>query len=471
MSRQREIDWDDAAIGARLGEANGRRTARTLTLEQVHACAADALASPVGFAWRSGGEVDDARDFTTVCLVVAGRDDVTIGVAVARANGVTPERAWPELEGWDRYSDAANVTTCLAWAGRQRKDRVHLQYRRSRAVTASREELLEAVLAHPDDDAARLVYADWLTEHGDPRGELIAVQCELARLGEDQLLQRHRLEAREAALLSQHGPQWRGALDSEAIELEFTRGFASHVTILDGASLPQVEEFLRVEPVEHLVLANTRGLDVPRLAAARWLERLRSLELRSAQAGAAGALVAEDVGRLLESRHLRGLRSLRLVGHRLDDVGALVLAANVPSALPALVELGVEQDVVSSVGAQGLASTRWLGALAVLSLADNELRAEGAEAIGFARSPGHLRVLNLDGNHLGDEGARILAGAPRLASLHWLSLARNRIGPAGAEALLASVVLRGLEWLELGGNSIGQRARLMIESRFQPRRS
>jgi uncharacterized protein (TIGR02996 family) len=42
---------------------------------------------------------------------------------------------------------------------------------------------LHAVIEHPDDDGPRLVYADWLDEQGDPRGEFIRVQCELARLG------------------------------------------------------------------------------------------------------------------------------------------------------------------------------------------------------------------------------------------------------------------------------------------------
>ena len=44
-------------------------------------------------------------------------------------------------------------------------------------------ELLDEVLGHPDDDVPRRVYADWLSERGDPRGELIAVQCELSVRG------------------------------------------------------------------------------------------------------------------------------------------------------------------------------------------------------------------------------------------------------------------------------------------------
>jgi uncharacterized protein (TIGR02996 family) len=44
---------------------------------------------------------------------------------------------------------------------------------------------LRQILAHPFDDGPRLVYADRLDELGDPRGEFIRVQCELARLESD----------------------------------------------------------------------------------------------------------------------------------------------------------------------------------------------------------------------------------------------------------------------------------------------
>ena len=42
---------------------------------------------------------------------------------------------------------------------------------------------VRAINADPDDDTARLVYADWLEENGeDERAEFIRVQCELARM-------------------------------------------------------------------------------------------------------------------------------------------------------------------------------------------------------------------------------------------------------------------------------------------------
>jgi uncharacterized protein (TIGR02996 family) len=42
--------------------------------------------------------------------------------------------------------------------------------------------LVRAILAAPDDAAPRLVYADWLEERGDPRGEYLRCQCERAGL-------------------------------------------------------------------------------------------------------------------------------------------------------------------------------------------------------------------------------------------------------------------------------------------------
>ena len=41
---------------------------------------------------------------------------------------------------------------------------------------------LQAIVEAPDDDTPRLIYADWLEERGDPRGEFIRLQCRLDRL-------------------------------------------------------------------------------------------------------------------------------------------------------------------------------------------------------------------------------------------------------------------------------------------------
>src|SRR6184192_4170663 len=43
--------------------------------------------------------------------------------------------------------------------------------------------LLAAIRQAPDDDAPRLIYADWLDEHGQPeRAEFVRVQCAMERI-------------------------------------------------------------------------------------------------------------------------------------------------------------------------------------------------------------------------------------------------------------------------------------------------
>lgn len=46
-----------------------------------------------------------------------------------------------------------------------------------------RDALVRAIIENPEDDSPRLVYADWLDEHGGAaRAEFIRLQCELGRL-------------------------------------------------------------------------------------------------------------------------------------------------------------------------------------------------------------------------------------------------------------------------------------------------
>jgi uncharacterized protein (TIGR02996 family) len=44
------------------------------------------------------------------------------------------------------------------------------------------EPFLRAILATPEDMATRLIYADWLEERGDPRGEYLCLGAQLAAL-------------------------------------------------------------------------------------------------------------------------------------------------------------------------------------------------------------------------------------------------------------------------------------------------
>jgi uncharacterized protein (TIGR02996 family) len=47
------------------------------------------------------------------------------------------------------------------------------------------EGFLRELLAHPNDTTTRLVYADFLDERDDPRGEFLRLELRLAELGSD----------------------------------------------------------------------------------------------------------------------------------------------------------------------------------------------------------------------------------------------------------------------------------------------
>jgi uncharacterized protein (TIGR02996 family) len=88
-------------------------------------------------------------------------------------------------------------------------------------VSATAEAWLDDIIAHPKDDAPRLMFADWLLERGEQaRAEFIRVQCELADwrkvlkrfTGDHGDRRLAYLRRRERALLDEHGFDWFGQL-------------------------------------------------------------------------------------------------------------------------------------------------------------------------------------------------------------------------------------------------------------------
>ena len=99
---------------------------------------------------------------------------------------------------------------------------------RELAEHAPRDEqaLLAAVWAAPDDDGPRLVYADFLQEQGDPRGEFIALQCAKSL----DVAGRKRMRELER----EHKHKWLGPLEPAILEtrpMAFERGFLAKCVV------------------------------------------------------------------------------------------------------------------------------------------------------------------------------------------------------------------------------------------------
>jgi uncharacterized protein (TIGR02996 family) len=125
-----------------------------------------------------------------------------------------------------RFDQDVHTRPSLGPQSQEELERLAPRARLRRAHEARTAELLAAVHASPDRDEPRLVYADWLAAHGDPRGEFIVLQLQRARSGGE-------VTAREHELLERHEFEWAGDIHP-ALGLgarTFERGFLSAASV------------------------------------------------------------------------------------------------------------------------------------------------------------------------------------------------------------------------------------------------
>jgi uncharacterized protein (TIGR02996 family) len=263
---------------------------------------------------------------------------------------------------------------------------------------------LQDILANPDDDVPRLIFADWLEEHGGAAGaaraEFIRIQCQLAAGAVREPL-RQQLRVRGAALLGEHRREWTRPLRGPG-RLVFHRGFVGEVHTGVRPFLARAHRLFRLAPVQHLVLqrGNTSlldwGLTMPVLADCPYLARLHTLDLRN------NYMASDCVQSLAVSEYLSGLQVLNLSANRIGDGGVRVLARS--ALLERLTVLDLSFNDIGPTGVRTLATA--LQRLAA--------RAEGLR----------LRRLRLGGNQLGAAGLRVVAGCPLLKRVARLDCGR-----------------------------------------------
>ncbi|MCA9669015.1 MAG: TIGR02996 domain-containing protein [Myxococcales bacterium] len=280
------------------------------------------------------------------------------------------------------------------------------------ALDRSEAQWIDEIRAAPDDDTPRIVYADRLTEGGDPRGEMIALQCRRARLErgealdgvEDPAGELARVKAREAELLEQYGGAWSAAVHPYIVRFLMARGFIDQITVRmpafhkHAAKVVAALPLLRALELEH----NTGVGPIP----AKHIELLASCD-------ALGSCIerldftadqylanVESLARLLEAPFIGRLRWLRIGAHRRGR--------------------GVGLD--------------------------------GAAMIADCERLGELRHLDLGGQRLGMRGSKRLVSSPHLGKLEVLRLPFNNIKVGAARSLLAALeegALPALRRLEL----------------------
>lgn len=257
---------------------------------------------------------------------------------------------------------------------------------------------LQDILAHPDDDAPRLIFADWLEEQGHAnstaRAEFIRIQCALAARN---LLEQQRAELmrREKQILAEWEKEWVRPIRRLIETWEFHRGFIDDVVMLDHKFFTHARQLFRRAPIQRL------GLQI---------RIYRDFGLPC------------NIAALADNKHLRRLRGLGLKENQLDSrhLRALIVSEHLTS----LTELDLSYNRIGDSGIRALAGWPLLSQMKYLNLRGNDMGTTGVRALTNAleeldRSPEGLRLQQLELSHhnLSSAGQRVIAESPVLRRL------------------------------------------------------
>lgn len=384
---------------------------------------------------------------------------------------------------------------------------------------------LEQVAAEPEDDAIRLIYADWLEDNGQlDRAEFIRLQIERASLPKWDARQL-RMRVREAALLNEHEIAWRANLPKlEGVHWGgFRRGFVATANFRGFADLKQYQQQCwDAAPLESINinwpqsrdnadhLKPIRGLrelsildsyatenDANRLAMLPLLAGLHTLNILQCN------LESDGFAWLVGSPHLANLRALRVPFNAIGNVGIEALWQ--AESLTSLAELDLaatdsynrynEDPVIDTIGVRSLATWPGLRNVRSLTLSGNAVRYGGLKAILQSKQTRNLKelyirdngydggtmmefeaahpdlqldVLDLGENMLMDSAAEYLAGAASLRELKVLHLDRCELHLSGALRLAEANFFESLRRLNLGENRVEAKGLKAILERCPP---
>jgi uncharacterized protein (TIGR02996 family) len=270
---------------------------------------------------------------------------------------------------------------------------------------------IAAIVAKPDDTAQRLVFADWLTEHGQPEwGEFITAQCELERRtsggespealstlarrieeltrGQDRFW-KERLDGLTHYVWYERGLPWRASIKITNVEDGLAR-------ILDRAPIRTLRLLRFTEPVNRELLRA--------VAQTKALERLDGLEFD---------------GSVLENYYLGRDQSMALFES--------------PCCLLGIRSLTIDIARLSTQQLEFLGSRPWTR-LERLDLGASVRDGTGLAALLGGVPMKRVRWIGLRGVDLGVDGARALASATHLTDLDSIS-----VGNVGADEMAVLV--------------------------------
>jgi uncharacterized protein (TIGR02996 family) len=284
-------------------------------------------------------------------------------------------------------------------------------------ATARRADLLRGVLDDPEHDGPKQVYADALSQAGDPRGELI--QLELALAGPLSIPKRDAFDRRHAELLDAHRKTW----FPYKVGSYRTRGGFLHAVRGTLRQLNAAKAMFASEPIVE-VEVEIDAADAGKLADAPWLPRIRRLIVRGPLGDAGFTALWEVAGHL---------RALNVTACGLTPAAFAALG----DGMPILERLVLTANPLGDLGVANLRTWRHLGQLETLYLSSCRVSPVGLAALLGGPALARLDKLCLSNNRFDDAiGAMIADHAAALPALRHLELHDAGVRAAGARAVL-----------------------------------
>jgi len=315
--------------------------------------------------------------------------------------------------------------------------------------------LLAAIWEYPHEDAPRLVYSDWLEDHGnEARAEFIRVQCELAAMDPDNPESKP-LQEREARLWKGHGKAWKTGLPNLLKAAPFQRGFPfpRRRAVTGNQFLKLSSSDLAPAPLWNFRI-NQAQKTIARVVASACMSRVGILEILPQQ-------ISKDAASVLSAANFTNISDLHLSANWIGNPGITALAAN-PS-VACLRNLSVHSSDLDDGAIASLVSAPWFGALRSLELGNNSFDSPGLMSVVKAATSGNLRDLSVRGLAAGhktrfdDESLEALFQAPHLKDLRGLDLGINYRGDRLIELLCSKGTTLQPGRLHLDNNSLTDR--------------
>ncbi|MBX3401068.1 MAG: TIGR02996 domain-containing protein [Gemmataceae bacterium] len=264
-------------------------------------------------------------------------------------------------------------------------------------MPTEREALYAAVLADPDADAPRLVYADWLEEHApaeadQARARFIRLEIDAETADEPRRTAIHAVAAklfnRFAEAWNHELPTWNEWYDSSLV---YRRGFPFQLHTNFRKLHYGGGRLFAVAPIQSLAVASRDGRPVwyssllePIAGVLPDLGRIREFEIGPmVRLGGSGEGVRLTFQVLTRYPSLANVRVLSLAGCALDDDSVRLFERALRDAVfrECLEELDLSDNLIRANGATMLSTLTGLKSLKVLNLTNNPLTPLGARML------------------------------------------------------------------------------------------